>query len=140
MCLRPQRRAFSAVLQVETVHPEIFFAPRAVRPNSAVTIEQKKDHSPFQANHNDRSRSGRPHSPQPGMQSSSRQETKSEANNKTQTRTARNGEYNGQSQLYKNQIKSKSRTQRQQGIDPATDRNQSKKSQLTGKKRRSQSP
>ena len=52
------------------------FAQSAVRPNSPVTDEQKKDPSPFQTNHNDRSRSGRPHSPQPGMQSSSRQETK----------------------------------------------------------------
>ena len=60
-----------------------FFAPRAVRPNSPVTIEQKKDPSPFQANHNDRSRSGRPHSPQPGMQSSSRQEGNNEANKTT---------------------------------------------------------
>ena len=89
-CSTPRCQESKSLRAAASVAPGIcllFFAPRAVRPNSPVTIEQKKDHSPFQANHNDRSRSGRPHSPQPGMQSSSRQETKSEANNETHKKT-----------------------------------------------------
>ena len=64
---------------------EFFFAPSAVRPNGPVSVEQKEDPSPFQAKHTDRSWSGRPQSPQPGMQSSSRQETtRKQKPNKTQ--------------------------------------------------------
>ena len=56
--------------------------------------------------HIDQSRSGRPHSPQPGMQSTSRQETKTKQTQQTQTKTAKNGECSGLSQLCTNiQIK-----------------------------------
>ena len=78
-----------------------FFAPRAVRPNSPVTIEQKKDHSPFQATHIDRSRSGRLHC------SPARNAVLIQPRNKK--RSKQQDPHSGLSQLYKNPLKSKSR-------------------------------
>ena len=76
--------------------------------------------SPIKAGADDRIPPSQECSPHPGRKQKAKQTTNPQ-------KTARNGEKSGLTQLYKNPTKSNRRTQRQQGVDPATDQNRSKK-------------
>ena len=88
--------------------------------NKKKTLHHFRQNTPIEAGADDRIRPNQECSPHPGKkQQESKSQTKPNKNRQS-------GECSGLSQLYKHPIKC-SRTQRQLGIDPATDRNQQKK-------------